>query len=266
MKSELSLVRLIRDYPFSSLPDSLSKNPREQRIPTVVTQTWEENLFGRTHKHHLKKFRAANQDLSFVIYDAQQRDDYMLERWGKHKIHEIYSRARFGPMKVDIFRYCLIWEQGGYYFDISKGIRGSITELHAPLADEFLSIERNFVPEGMLAPSSPLLLRPRHLFIQWGFGFAPKHPILGNLIEQICDRHTLYLDREFPKPKDAILELTGPIAFTRSVWNYLETSSKGVFQLDFDFDGKGIYGMKGSAARFHKYPSYSDARHQRIFK
>ena len=54
----------------------------------------------------------------------------MRDNWQKNNIYEIYQKAKFGQIKADIFRYCILYDRGGYYFDISKGCKMPLTELH----------------------------------------------------------------------------------------------------------------------------------------
>jgi mannosyltransferase OCH1-like enzyme len=167
-------------------------------------------------------------------------------------------------MKADIFRYCIVYDRGGYYFDISKGISAKITDLHSANAREFLSFEKNSVPASWTQNSNLDLIRPNNLLIQWGFGFEPKHEILGILIKQICTESEKFEKKYFSSPKAAILELTGPIAFTRAVWKYMGEFDQRIYSLDFDFDGLGIYAMKGAGARHLKFPSYAHATNMMI--
>ncbi len=112
----------IFDYPLAPLCSANANSANsvarsDFRIPPVVYQTWEENLFGRRHLRALERFREINGDLQFILMDRTQRDAYMAESWGHHPVHAIYRGAQFGPMRADIFRYCLLHERGGYYFD-----------------------------------------------------------------------------------------------------------------------------------------------------
>lgn len=255
---------MLRDWPSKPICEGKQNAGRQQAIPTTLYQTWEENLFGRTHKRSLLRFRRVNGDLSFIFLDRSARDDYMAEAWGDHDIFQIYTKARFGAMKVDIFRYCILFDRGGYYFDISKGTTVPITSLHTPEDTEIISFEKNEVPLGMVSPSERGLLRPNNLFIQWGFGFAPQHGVLDNVITLICENYQRYKGKVFENPKAAILEFTGPVAFTRSVWNFIDCARGDLHVVDFDFDGRGIYSMRGSGARFKKFPSYATSRNAQI--
>ena len=91
-------------------------------IPNVVYQTWEDHRFGKTHTKGILKFRALNPDMQFHLHDRKDRDKYMANSYGTHSIYQIYKNTKFGPMKADIFRYCILFEKGGYYFDIKSKV------------------------------------------------------------------------------------------------------------------------------------------------
>jgi mannosyltransferase OCH1-like enzyme len=250
------------DFPFRPVEDQRGKGSRNQLIPPVVYQTWEENSFGRRHRKSMEKFRSQNADLSFILFDRNLRDEYLEKTWGNHPIFEVYSRAKLGPMKADIFRYCILFERGGYYFDISKGFDGAITSYHPSHASGFISFENNRIePESNTAE----LMLNGNLVIQWGLGFASEHPVLRNVIDSIAKNAPLYFNVIVENPKRATLELTGPIAMTRAVWNSSIKSIRDLHQMGIDFDGHGIYAMKGAGARHLRFPSYAHLANESIF-
>ena len=260
------LASLFIDYPFAPLKNQVGINSRNQRIAPMVIQTWEENNFGKRHLASMQKFRNRNSDLSFTILDALDRDSFMDSNWGRHPINEIYHRAKFGPLKADIFRYCFVHTNGGYYFDISKGMDCAITRLHDSTASELITFEGTMHDFDLSASLQERLLRPRHLFVQWAFGFAREHPILSDLIESIVKRFPHYEKNVFQNPKSAILKLTGPEAFTLAVHDYMSANpDTSVNQLDFDFEGHGIYALRGAGARHRKYPSYELVKDSSLF-
>ena len=50
-------------------------------------------------------------------------EDYMKNNWKNNSIYEVFKNSLVGPLKTDIFRYCILYERGGYYFDISRGCK-----------------------------------------------------------------------------------------------------------------------------------------------
>jgi mannosyltransferase OCH1-like enzyme len=277
-KSILKRTKYIRarvfDYPLAPLSDVVSNSKaaasaKEFSIPPVVYQTWEENLFGRRHLRALERFRKDNQDLRFVLMDRTERDAYMAKSWGHHPVHAIYCGAQFGPMRADIFRYCLLHECGGYYFDINKAVTVPIRSLHAPDTTAFLSHEHS---ECTVLPSRrtlDLMPLPGHYIAQWAFGFAPQHPFLARTIAYICEFADAYANRTFSTPKSAILQLTGPGMFTRAVRDSLDQAPSLAQQMTLlppAFAGAGDVNIEGSDVRYLRQPPYFRKRNQPILQ
>lgn len=257
------LVATLFDFPFRECRNRQSSEHRQQTIPPIVYQTWETKKLGRRHLRSIERFRDANSDLSFVLLDKFERDAYMSKNWSHSVIYEIYNRALFGALQADIFRYCMIYDRGGYYFDISKGTKVAITSLHDSSAEGLISFENNLSEIGK-GPEN--LLKPSNLVIQWGFGFAPGHLILARHIERLEQTFTNFLGRKFLSPKSAILEFSGPVAFTSTVHEFaLQNSMSAVTQLDIDFSSQGLYSLNGAGSRFIRYPSYASVRDSAIF-
>ena len=185
----------------------------------------------------------------------------MMTEWANRRIYEAYRCATIGALKADIFRYCILYKRGGYYFDISKGLTESITKLHRPSASSFLALESNSDPEA-IAEGNELELT--NLIVQWGFGFAPDHPILANHIARIEATMYGYIDRVFPLPKEAILRFTGPIAFSQSVRECIADCRAVVEFTGVDFNGHGVFSLNGSGSRYLISDSYAKLRNSKI--
>ena len=253
-----SLQIRIKEFPLVELVDSSSTNFRTQRIPLICYQTWTNEFLGRTHHSEVTKFREINKDLSWKLFIDSEMTEYMKENWGHHPIYEIYDKAIFGPMKADIFRYCILFDRGGYYFDISKGCNIPITSLHEPSATALISYEKN---ECLIPPGSEFSLvstEPTKVVLQWGFGFVAQHGILGRAIQLIVENHGNYSGRIFSSPKDAILAFTGPGLFTRAVRETLSLFKKGEIQeAGIDFKSGGIPALPGANIRYFTTPHYT---------
>ena len=261
-----SLAQVTLDYPAVRLGDRDAAVTVEQRIPPVVYQTWETRYFGLRHAAGLRRFRATNPDLSFRLFDREHRDRYMAERWGSHPIHAAYATARFGAMRADIFRYCILFDRGGYYFDINKACRKSLTSLHPRDARALISFEGNEIspPPSGGVPTS--ILHPSKYVVQWGLGFEPRHGLLEMVIERIAEQYPSARTVVFESPREGVLRLTGPRMFTSVVHDYFaDSGGEGIHQAGIDFDSEGIFSLRGSEARHRRAPSYQSARDTRLF-
>jgi mannosyltransferase OCH1-like enzyme len=256
---EFPLVE-IDDFPATAAYD-------HSRIPPVVHQTWSSNLVGRTHARELLTFRRRNPELSFVLYDDEQMDAYMGDHWGAHPIYRIYQRARYPQLATDIFRYCLIFERGGFYFDIGKGVEVPICSMLRPSATGLISYENRISPAVTGDAEDSGLANPfrDNIVAQYGFGFRKGHPLLQLLIERICEAYPRFKGKVAEYPKRAILDFTGPDAFTAVVRDYVaQTGDRDLVRAGVNFNGSAIWNMKGSYVRFFSAPPYKFARRDAI--
>jgi mannosyltransferase OCH1-like enzyme len=253
------------EFPLVRIDDApASAAYAHSRIPPLVHQTWSSNRLGRTHARQIARFRDLNPELSFRLYDDAQMHAYMDEHWGGHPIHAIYKHARYAQLATDIFRYCLIHDRGGFYFDISKGLRVPICSLLRADSTGLITYERRLSPDERGAGSGDNPYRD-NVVAQYGFGFAPGHPLLGIVIDRICRSYPSFKGAVVPSPKEAILRFTGPDMFTAALRDYMaQTQDGGLVQAGVDFNGEAIWKMKGSYVRFFSSPPYKYARSDAI--
>ena len=258
-------IRSFTEYPLVKIEDQLVDKNSKNKIPNKVYQTWESRFLGKTHARSIKKFRDLNPDLSFYLFDKDKRDGYMKSNWQGKLISEIYFNSKFGPMKSDIFRYCVLYEFGGYYFDIGKACSIPLTNLHTEQDTGIITYEEN---EFYYPPYDQLLFklkRPFNYFLQWGLGFSPNHQFLKQLISQIESNYHLFQNKIFANPKIAILNFTGPGAYTKAMRKYLSVTGISNFsELDIKFNHTGIFKVKGASVRHYIVPSYTYAKNSLI--
>ena len=258
-------IKKFTEYPLINLKDQISKNNQNFKIPPVVYQTWETNFFGKTHYKEIIKFRSLNPDLSFILFDKKKRDIYMHENWSSHKIYQAYIKSKLGVMKSDIFRHCILYDKGGYYFDISKGCKVPLRSLHNNQTEGIISNE----PVDCIVPPKnnifPKLNYPHNNFLTWGLGFKKNHLIPKMMIESIANDYIYYIDKVFEWPKLGVLSLTATGQFTKIVREFIERyPHDNLVQAGVYFNGNGIFSMKGCRVRHHLVPSYSDLNNQTI--
>ena len=171
-------IRRLSEYPLVTVYDQKASKPPKQRISPIVYQTWVDNKFGKTHARSLLNFRNINKNLSFKIFTNSMMEEYMQQKWGNKKIYNIFKNALIGPLKTDIFRYCILYDQGGYYFDISRACKIPLTKLHNKNSKFIITYEDTncFIPPN--DKNVFLLKRPFSHILQWGLAFEKKNKFL----------------------------------------------------------------------------------------
>jgi len=244
----LGRIAQARVEPLVALEDRARlKECRAQKIPPTVVQTFASRLLSAQHHESAERFRTVNPDLEFLCFDDDGVDSYMEQAWGNHPIYGIFQKSLFPQLKSDIFRYCIIYDKGGYYCDVNKAIETQLTSLHSPEAMGLISYESNpavIWPSGEVAEA---LKHPEKYVLQWAFGFAPGHPILSRALERIVDISKWVGNRSFESIRTAIVAFTGPGVFTSAVFDTVADGAfSGVEEVGVDFNGLGVIRVPGS--------------------
>ena len=258
-------VRSFTETPLQNLHDQIADKPPNQKITPIVHQTWFQNKFGKTHLNSLKAFRSLNKNLNFKIYSDKEVGQYMEKYWSNSEIFSIFHNCIIGPLKSDIFRYCILFDQGGYYFDISRGCKIPLTNLHDKDDHMVLTYEDT---DCFLPPENHSiydLKRPFNHMLQWGLAFESKHIFLKLLIDEIISIYPNFKNKIFENPKLAILNFTGPGMYTYVMRKYISTyGMKGISELDIKFNNEGIFKLEGSQFRYQQKQSYTYLKDKKI--
>lgn len=263
LRKTLRFIKGHRNDDEVVIPDQISESGRFQKIPLTVYQTAESRSVHPLHARSIAAFRALNPELSFQLFDGAGRDRYMADCWGNHPVFDIYQRSIFGQMKADIFRYCIIWERGGYYFDFNKGCAVPLTSLHPADAEGLVTAESNPVVVFPRLEAARVMTHPENLYAQWGFGFRPEHPVLRAAIDRIIEIEPFFRDRSYAKPKVSLLTMSATGLFTDVLRSFFaENGPSGIEQSGIDFNGHGIFRLRGAKiqmARSHHYSRVEDS-------
>ena len=82
----------------------------------------------------------------------------------------------YGAMKADFFRYCVLYKLGGIYLDIKSKINIPLGLIIKP--DDICILDN---PRNDLEPWR----KNNPTYEQWLLMFAPNHPYLNQMIEQM---------------------------------------------------------------------------------
>ncbi len=268
------------EVPMEEVPElnSSASQAWSKTIPNHIYMTWEENKFGKTHSAGLRQFRSRNMDCHFHLFNSKDCDEYMHTYYKNHRIYDVYMSAKPGAMKADIWRYCILYERGGFYFDINKCIEVPLSEYVLKDDLALVSYENNFFTDVLSSNTifaMPTILRSdvkQHLqfinrpLLNWGLACVSAHPIFKKTIDNIVDYANYFRDKVFTNIREPIITLTGPIMFTRS---YYDCLSENVYfsarQCGIDFDGMGNPNMNGGWVRYIRSKSYVRVKNNKIF-
>ena len=129
-------------------------------IPKVIHQTYyDKTKIPNKVFQNIKKYAP---DYKHIIYDDNDCINYISTYFGKELVN-LFNSLEKGAHKADLFRYCVLYNEGGIYLDIK-------TELITPINNIFfkpntvysvLSINKKTIYQGVIAtpPNNKLFLK-----------------------------------------------------------------------------------------------------------
>lgn len=163
-------------------------------IPKIIFQTWYTKELPEEIKKSIDKMLEINSNYEYFLYDDNDIEIFIKNNFDDD-IFFTYKMLNIGAAKADLWRYLILYKIGGIYLDIDSIIYGKLDFL---LDDNnaIISREKNYGK-----------------FVQWCLIYPPEHPIL-----KICIDKCIHNIKN--KTTNDIIELTGPIVYTKSINEY----------------------------------------------
>ena len=182
-------------------------------IPKIIHQTFPARRdMPEFLVENARKLQAMNPGWQYRLYEDADcarfiRDNYDVatERLFK-AIHPHYGAAR-----ADFFRYLLLYRLGGVYLDIKSGCSVPLDSILKENDEFLLSHWRH--PQDGYHPAFGVTAELQ----QWHIMASAGHPLLAAVIAQVSENLRQYDPLRQGVGKLAVLQVTGPIAYTRAI-------------------------------------------------
>lgn len=196
-------------------------------IPRAIHQTWQT-------KNHLKWVAQpqvwmtswkTQQAWEHHLYDDADCLDFMQKSFPK--LVDIYEALPTGAERADLFRYCILHEQGGLWADLDTTC---MEPLHTwPVDDCSLLVGMHGVVTDSHQQAALGFVRPAQV-CQWTIAAAPKHPVLASVIQAVESRVRAELKqgKALDTAPRAIFDRTGTGVWTDCVLQSLKLPNAGV--------------------------------------
>ena len=220
-------------------------------IPKIIHYTFcNEHNLPNSVKEVIAHNKKICKDCEFLFYNDKDCDNFIRD----HFDEDVYRAFKtihpaYGAMRADFFRYCVLYKRGGVYIDIKCRINVSL--FRDVICDDDICLLD--IPKHHTEPWR--IDKPTHE--QYVLIFAPGHPYLKSMIELMVD----YISKKYepkeingrpPTPRQKILHITGPDAFTVAVHKCTQEKLlhriidyDSMFSLHVDIDYKKMYAMNG---------------------
>lgn len=100
-------------------------------IPKIICQTMDADVVGEMHVRTVHNLKCKNPEYKYTFYDAVSRRNFIKSHFDS-AVLETYDGFVSGAFKADIFRYCWLYMNGGFYVDCKminrKSFRNMITK------------------------------------------------------------------------------------------------------------------------------------------
>ena len=136
-------------------------------IPKKIHQTWYKKKLPEKIQEQVNKIKSINNNYEYKFYDDNDILKY-IETYYDEKTLDTYKKLTIGASKADLFRYLVLYNEGGVYLDLDSNITKNLDDLI-----------KNY---------SGVISRENHrpFFLQWMMCFSKGHPILKKIIDLSC--------------------------------------------------------------------------------
>ena len=193
--------------------------PEGSAIPRVIYQVYTNPVLTPVLEDNVRAIKALNPGWEHRLFGEADIEDFLRTAYGDAVLDYYYRiRPEYLVSRIDVFKYLLMYKQGGVYLDIK-----STTE--KPL-DEVLRADDVFLLSRWPVGGSQYRGWGKHWklkrvggreFQQWHIIAAPGHPFLRAVVEAIFDNIDHYNPVLHNTGKDGVVRLTGPIVYTLAI-------------------------------------------------
>lgn len=215
------------------------------------------------------------QGFDIYFFNHKDRNKYMRKYWYHHKIYNLYKSATFHQMKSDIFRYCFIYDNGGYWLDFKSTVYFNLSTLMQEEHQNLLT----YAPTAkikekyqFLKDASLLNATKGNFLNNWFFGATKNSNFFNYVIENISRDFIEYKKIVFAIPKNKILELTGPNKLTKLFYKYITEDNHRlneffiISELDNEFQYISDFGRDFNLFDNVFFKHYSNVKNKKIIR
>ena len=91
-------------------------NEYNQKIPKKIFQTWKSNKMEIEMENTTKIIKNLNPEYEYKLFTDNECIEYIKNNFSEHVLFA-YNNLIPGAFKADLFRYCILYQEGGIYID-----------------------------------------------------------------------------------------------------------------------------------------------------
>jgi mannosyltransferase OCH1-like enzyme len=242
-------------------------------IPRVIHQTHTLPLeeLRPCFRAQINIVRTQNPTFEHRFYNDLQCEEFIKKRYGS-EMFAVYNsiNPEYGPARADLFRYLLLYADGGVYLDAKSGTSMPLESIIAD-DDEYLisnwchgkcGNKKECEGECGRVNWEWLLNTGFGEYQQWWLACRPRHPFLLAVIHRCLANIEAYKYDPCDKTtfgKEGVLNLTGPIAYTKAIFPIVSKYSHRFKTAAFG--GKFVYSFGTDYGYEHVYEHVDGKTH-----
>lgn len=188
-------------------------------IPKILHQTSAIAALPGVLAANARRLRELHPGWAYRFYDDAAVEAF-IEKRGNPALMKAYRRIHpaYGAARADLFRYLLMYVEGGVYLDIKSSALRPLDEVLRP-DDSYVLAHWPNRPDESHAKFGlhPALDNPRGEFQQWHIMCAPRHPFLAAVLRVVLANIDAYDPAQHGVGRPATLQVTGPIAYSQAI-------------------------------------------------
>jgi mannosyltransferase OCH1-like enzyme len=150
-------------YAMNYLVKEYGKLPRleDAVIPLKLHLFWHDKVLPSKMQKNVELLKRTNPEFEVVVYDGDMAREYIKTNFSGDVLHA-YDTLIPISFKSDLFRYCVVYKEGGVYLDIKfEPVRGFKLLNFAKYREVWTSEKKYTINTCLIAstPCNPLLLR-----------------------------------------------------------------------------------------------------------
>lgn len=167
-------------------------------------------------RENIERLKALNPGWTYKLWTEADIRPFLLEHYGA-EVCEAFERVElsYASPRSDLFRYLVLYIEGGVYLDIKSTITQPI-EHHLQPLDRLLVAYWDQLPDGQgkerISPDEPC-----GNLMSWGLLSAPRHPIVRHIIVQMLTNIEVYNPWTIGVGVPGAFALAGPGLLTQVV-------------------------------------------------
>jgi hypothetical protein len=203
------------------------------RISKIIHQTYsDKNLLSPEIIGNIEYLKNSNKGWEYRFYDDKDILDYVALNFGSKALSCIEKiNKKYSVVIADLFRYMVVYKEGGVYLDIKSTAARPLDEIIKSEDAFLISQWRNqlgfkFQGWGLYDELKGV---PGGEFQNWFVIAEKSHPFLLSAINSTLSNIDNYTVEKFGVGKKGVLQVSGPIMYTRAIVPLLKGNAVRIF-------------------------------------